>query len=221
MYTQSLNIKLFDSDYTFSAQSRTIYSFTSSNPLLSFTCFIPPPYSIPIHADLSTQTPKDLHIVKPFDICLIDPPWSMTTKSPTRGLTISYSQLSDSSLLQIPLDLWCNGIIWMWSFSSKLEVAISWLHKYNFFIVDTLTWVKASNDNVLQFSQGFYMKHGTEVCIVAKHHHFTVNFRKGVIEDILVDKSIKVKNQSRFMKSLRIFHQHHLPTVNCLEGNTT
>ena len=47
-----------------------------------------PPQCIPINADVTTYSWKDLYATVQFDVIMMDPPWQLATANPTRGKLI-------------------------------------------------------------------------------------------------------------------------------------
>lgn len=92
--------------------------------------WIPPPFCIPITADVREFDFKQLATTqrklegKLYDVMLTDPPWQLATHNPTRGVALGYKQLSDDFLLNIPFgELLENVII----FSTCLYVITQFL----------------------------------------------------------------------------------------------
>lgn len=62
-----------------------------------------PPHCIPIHANVTTYDWSRLYDSCQFDVVMMDPPWQLATANPTRGVALSYSQLTDADITALPV----------------------------------------------------------------------------------------------------------------------
>ena len=64
-----------------------------------------------------------------FDVIVVDPPWNLST-STKRGITLNYRKLNDNQIMSIPIEkLSKNGLIFLWTLNSKLNVSLQILKK--------------------------------------------------------------------------------------------
>ena len=63
----------------------------------------------------------------------MDPPWQLASSAPTRGVAISYSQLSDAAIASIPVQLLqTNGFIFLWVINNKYTKALELLTHWGY-----------------------------------------------------------------------------------------
>lgn len=100
-----------------------------------------PSHAVPIRADIRTFAFDSLissqihHAGRLFDVVLMDPPWSLTSTKPSRGVSLGYSQMSQADIRKIPVQkLQRHGCLFLWVINSKLEVGLEllehWGYKY-------------------------------------------------------------------------------------------
>ncbi|KEJ83130.1 MT-A70 family protein [Oxytricha trifallax] len=99
-----------------------------------------------------------------FDVIVADAPWDST------AINLNYETLSDSQFMtKIPIHrLQQNGYLFLWITNKKLEVALQYLEKIGYERIELITWIKISKENLLRDNIGFYLRHFTEFCIVAR-----------------------------------------------------
>ncbi|KEJ82446.1 MT-A70 family protein [Oxytricha trifallax] len=100
-----------------------------------------------------------------FDVIVADAPWDST------AINLNYQTLSDSQFMtKIPIHrLQQNGYLFLWiTNKKKLEVALQYLEKIGYERIELITWIKISKENLLRDNIGFYLRHFTEFCIVAR-----------------------------------------------------
>lgn len=135
----------------------------------------PPPYCIPILADIRTfrwdrlgKQQREL-TGRLFDVIMMDPPWQLATANPTRGVAIAYEQLSDDVIRAIPLHrVQTDGYLFLWVINAKYRLALELLQTWGYTFVDEIVWVKCNRSRRMAKSHGFYLQHSKETCFVAK-----------------------------------------------------
>lgn len=89
-------------------RGKNMHLFRNERENEELEVWIPPPFCIPITADVRTFDFKKLAKVqrktrgKLYDVIVTDPPWQLATHNPTRGVALGYNQLGDDFLMQIP-----------------------------------------------------------------------------------------------------------------------
>ncbi|KAJ3081315.1 MT-A70 protein [Rhizoclosmatium globosum] len=97
----------------------------------------------------------------------MDPPWQLASNIPSRGVTISYSQLSDQSIQNMPIPLLQHsGFIFIWVINTKYVKAFEFLEKWGYQYCDDITWVKRTIHRRMAKGHGHYLQHAKESCIV-------------------------------------------------------
>ena len=119
-----------------------------------------------------------------FDVILMDPPWKIQDfKNPTRGLALDYEQMNDNDIGAMNIEvLQKNGFIFMWVVASKVPLATTFFSKWGYRIVTYINWVKTTKNGLYSPSNGHYLQHAKETCIVGikgygfdgmRHEYFT------------------------------------------------
>lgn len=118
----------------------------------------------------------------------MDPPWQLSTATPSRGVAIAYDSLSDEDILKMPIDQLSHaGLIFIWTINAKYAVAINLMcifnylklflffasnichiEKWGYKMIDELTWVKKTINGKIAKSHGFYLQHAKESCLIGQ-----------------------------------------------------
>ncbi|KAI9330750.1 MT-A70-domain-containing protein [Obelidium mucronatum] len=132
------------------------------------TASIVPEHSVPINADVTTFDFESLASTTQFDVILMDPPWQLASNAPSRGVAISYSQLSDQAIQNMPVQLLqkTSGFIFIWVINTKYLQAFELLEKWGYKYCDDITWVKRTIHRRMAKGHGYYLQHAKETCIV-------------------------------------------------------
>ena len=89
---------------------------------------------------------------------MMDPPWQLSTSTPSRGVTIAYDSLNDDLITQIPMEkLQKDGFIFIWVINAKYRVAIDMMNKWGYKLVDEICWVKKTVNGKIAKGHGFYL----------------------------------------------------------------
>jgi len=132
-----------------------------------------PEDSIPISVDIRELDFKHLAQVhreikgKLFDVVMMDPPWQLSGANPTRGVTISYEALPDSSIGSMPIHLLQeNGLLFIWTINAKYRMTLQLMEKWGYKYIDEVVWVKKTCNNKIAKSHGYWLQHAKETCLV-------------------------------------------------------
>lgn len=126
-----------------------------------------PPHCIPILADVRTYNWRLLYEMSQFDVIMMDPPWQLATSNPTRGVALSYGQLTNKDIIDIPIhNLQENGLLFIWVINSSFDFAMTLFDTWGYEIVDELVWAKLTVNRRLAKSHGYYLQHAKEMCLV-------------------------------------------------------
>lgn len=92
-----------------------------------------PSQCIPIHANVTTYDWKQLYEHIQFDVIMMDPPWQLATANPTRGVALSYSQLTDADICALPVPkLQQNGFLFVWVINAKYKFTLDLFEKWGY-----------------------------------------------------------------------------------------
>jgi mRNA (2'-O-methyladenosine-N6-)-methyltransferase len=92
-----------------------------------------PPHCIPIHANVTTFDWSRLASVTQFDVIMMDPPWQLATATPTRGVALGYSQLTDDDIANLPIpQLQSNGYLFVWVINAKYKFTLDLFDKWGY-----------------------------------------------------------------------------------------
>ncbi|KAJ3103705.1 hypothetical protein HK100_004158, partial [Physocladia obscura] len=126
-----------------------------------------PEFSVAINADVLTFDFAKLAETIQFDVIMMDPPWQLASNAPSRGVAISYSQLTDASIESMPIEiLQKNGYIFIWVINTKYVKAFEMLEKWGYTYCDDVTWVKRTVNRRMAKGHGYYLQHAKETCVV-------------------------------------------------------
>ncbi|KAJ3243947.1 hypothetical protein HDU78_011610 [Chytriomyces hyalinus] len=150
-----------------SNEASDIFSVSSSTAVQE-DGFSIPEWSVPINADVLSFDFKKLGSITQFDVILMDPPWQLASNAPSRGVTISYSTLSDDAIQSIPMHhLQTNGFLFIWVINAKYVKAFELMEKWGYIYCDDITWVKRTVNRRMAKGHGHYLQHAKETCLVA------------------------------------------------------
>lgn len=80
---------------------------------------------------------------------------------------LSYDTLAKEEIMDLEVGtLSDRGFIFLWTINSQLQAAFECLNKWGYTYIDKLTWIKKTNNANVHISQGFYLLHSSEVCLV-------------------------------------------------------
>jgi N6-adenosine-specific RNA methylase IME4 len=147
---------------------------TTEESVFSDLCYVPedfmvPPHSIPVRVDVRFAPWEQLSAAADgnYDVIVMDPPWQLATANPTRGVALGYNQLSDESILSIPMEkLQRQGLLLIWVINAKYRVALQLFERWGYRLVDEIVWVKLTVNRRLAKNHGFYLQHAKETCLV-------------------------------------------------------
>lgn len=152
-----------------------------------------PPYdermenSISINADVMTFDFADLGRRAQFDVIVMDPPWMIQGSTMTRGVELGYEQMKveDIVLMDIP-KIQKDGFLFMWVVSSTFQAGAAMLEIWGYKIVSQINWVKTSRRGIYHPSNGYYLQHGKETCLVAKKGRGFDGMRPEKFKDLII-----------------------------------
>jgi mRNA (2'-O-methyladenosine-N6-)-methyltransferase len=127
-----------------------------------------PPFCVPLRADVRALDWAGLgEAVGGFDVVVMDPPWQLASKAPTRGVALGYSQLPNRDIEDIPVPaVQQAGFLFIWVINSRYQFALELMKKWGYRMVDDITWVKRTVNRRLAKGHGFYLQHAKETCLV-------------------------------------------------------
>ncbi len=63
----------------------------------------------------------------------MDPPWQLSSSSPTRGVAISYDTLTDNLISDLPIHkLQTDGFILIWTINAKYMTSVEMMTKWGY-----------------------------------------------------------------------------------------
>ena len=123
--------------------------------------------SIAINADVKSFKWDQFGKYQQFDVITMDPPWQIATTNVTRGVNISYEQLSVETIANIPLRyVQKNGYIFMWVIASQFSNGVMMLNKWGYKLETYINWTKISKYGRYMPSHGYYFQHNKETLLV-------------------------------------------------------
>ena len=152
-----------------------------------------PQQCIPVHANVTLFDWGPLASACQFDVIMMDPPWQLATANPTRGVSLSYSQLTDDSIANLPVrQLQTNGLLFVWVINAKYEWTLSQFKKWGYTFVDEIEVYRGDPDWVKLPFNG-------EGVTDAKAYHLHAVFEQRIRKDILAvrEAAAKLKAEAR------------------------
>eukprot|EP01137_Pigoraptor_chileana_P009591 Opistho-2@58097 len=138
-------------------------------PELEVEEFAPPPFCVPIRANVLSFDFRSLAAASQFDVIMMDPPWQLAGHAPTRGVALGYNQLPDSAIEDLPVPLLqTNGFIFIWVINNRFSKALELMDKWGYTFVDSVDWIKQTVNRRMAKSHGFYLQHAKETCFIGK-----------------------------------------------------
>ncbi|XP_004347573.2 MT-A70 family protein [Capsaspora owczarzaki ATCC 30864] len=130
--------------------------------------FEPPPHCVPIKANVLEFDWASLAAHCQFDVIMMDPPWQLASNAPTRGIALTYNQLPDAAIEDIPIaSLQRNGgFVFVWVINNRYAKAFDMLKRWGYRFVDSIDWVKFTVNRRLAKCHGFYLQHAKETCLI-------------------------------------------------------
>lgn len=156
---------------------------------------IVPPYSehikmaAPIQADIRNFDWEAFGKICQFDVIVMDPPWNIQPAQTTRGVDLGYELLSESEIaaMKIPL-IQSNGYCFMWVVASFLPVGVSMLQGWGYQVIDFVNWIKTSKYGRYRPSNGYFLQHDKETCLVGVKGHPIDGEDIDVFTDLIIDE---------------------------------
>ena len=127
-----------------------------------------PPFAVGIQMQITPEIFNSYFIDDYFDVAVFDPPWTLATQSPTRGVAIGYDVMKDEDPWKLDLSkVVQNGLLFVWTINSKIATVMTWFQKYDFKLQDTIIWIKLSNDDNEMKTPGPIALRQHELCFIA------------------------------------------------------
>lgn len=122
-----------------------------------------------------------------FDVIVMDPPWQLASRAPTRGVALGYSQLPNKDILDIPIpQIQQNGFIFIWVINSRYSFALEMMSTWGYTFVDDISWVKSTINRRLAKGHGFYLQHAKETCLVGKKGKDPPGLKRDIGSDVII-----------------------------------
>merc|ERR1712232_667273 len=174
-----------------------------------------PDNSIPIRCDIRTFPWKKLGNWCKFDVILMDPPWQLASKTPTRGVALGYSQLPNKDIMDMPIpSIQINGFIFIWAINSRYSFTLDLMKHWGYTFVDDITWIKSTINGRLAKGHGFYLQHAKESCLVGKKGKDYPYLNSNIKSDIIISQR---RGQSQKPEELYNYIESLIPNGKYLE----
>jgi len=191
----------------------------SDVPSYSQDFIIVPPYdeetqrSVSIKADVRTFDWERLGQICQFDVIVMDPPWKIQPTNSTRGVELGYEQMPQDEIAGMPIQLvQQNGFLFMWVVASHMPIGVSILQRWGYKIVGHLNWIKISHYGRYKPSNGYYLQHDKETCLVA----LKGNPPDGYDPDLFNDSIIQQREARQSQKPIELYELVEKMFPNCL-----
>eukprot|EP00924_Labyrinthula_sp_SR-Ha-C_P002066 augustus_masked-scaffold_99-processed-gene-0.2-mRNA-1 protein AED:1.00 eAED:1.00 QI:0/0/0/0/1/1/3/0/1782 len=104
-----------------------------------------------------------------YSLIIMDPPWTVGSGNPTRGVTLPYPTISNSSFkkLKMPLNHFPFGsILCVWVTNQSYATVLDWAFQEHFYLIEDLAWLKKNPTGKLHKSIGYFLQHSQETCLI-------------------------------------------------------
>lgn len=111
-----------------------------------------------------------------YDVVMLDPPWrlrgnevqvtqrSMFTNS---NFSLNYNTLTNEEIMDLPVgDLSQHGLLFLWVINSQLTAGLECMRRWGYQYANQIVWIKKTRNHKIAKSQGYYLLHSTEVCLI-------------------------------------------------------
>ena len=140
-----------------------------------------------IRHDVTTFNWEALGRAMQFDVIVMDPPWRIQPGKTTRGVHLGYEQMKVEDIQAMPLHfVQKDGFVFMWVVASMVHTGVQMLSNWGYQTVSEVNWVKVSKRGVYHPSNGYYMQHTKETCLVGKKGKGCEYFRPEKLQDTIV-----------------------------------
>eukprot|EP00924_Labyrinthula_sp_SR-Ha-C_P007835 augustus_masked-scaffold_28-processed-gene-4.112-mRNA-1 protein AED:0.46 eAED:0.46 QI:0/0/0/0.5/1/1/2/0/755 len=180
--------------FTFSLRDTSIYEVVAVNEqdVRRSTLYFVPDKARVLNADVLHPDFKMLYRefmpVLPT-VVIIDPPWRIGSKEPTRGGSINYHCFSDKDLLKLDFSYFQeSGFLMLWIVNSKRYVAEQMIVKNGYKVLDTVVWVKVSKHNKLQVGPGYYLRHVSEMFLLCGKGNYRSIMSHGQVVNVIFEQ---------------------------------
>lgn len=137
---------------------------------------------------------------------MMDPPWQLASRAPTRGVALGYSQLRNREIIDMPIPLLqAQGFLFIWVINSRYTFALEMMEVWGYTLVDDITWVKSTVNGRLAKGHGFYLQHAKETCLVGWKGDPTSQAHAQVQRNIASDVII-AERRGQSQKPEEIYH---------------
>ena len=140
-----------------------------------------------IRHDVTTYNWEALGRAMQFDVILMDPPWRIQPGKTTRGVSLDYEQMKIEDIQAMPLHLvQKDGYVFMWVVASVVHAGAQMLKQWGYELVSEVNWIKVSKRGVYHPSNGYYLQHSKETCLIGRRGRGCEYFRPEKLEDTII-----------------------------------
>eukprot|EP00924_Labyrinthula_sp_SR-Ha-C_P009660 snap_masked-scaffold_22-processed-gene-2.40-mRNA-1 protein AED:0.48 eAED:0.48 QI:0/-1/0/1/-1/1/1/0/1851 len=176
-------------------------TFTLLNDLSTF-------YLEPPNIQLYMENALDIVFDHPFankniyTLIILDPPWTVGSRNPTRGVSLTYPTISNSTFkkMKLPLNHFPYGsYLFIWVTNHSFLTVLEWTKDLSFFLVDEMTWIKRHKSGKLHKSLGYFLQHSQQTCLVFEMR----SSEKVQYQNTFEEDNIKAFNKYFYSQPLR------------------
>eukprot|EP00924_Labyrinthula_sp_SR-Ha-C_P013277 snap_masked-scaffold_45-processed-gene-1.5-mRNA-1 protein AED:0.38 eAED:0.38 QI:0/-1/0/1/-1/1/1/0/189 len=122
-------------------------------------------------------------------VIIMDPPWRIGSKEPTRGGSLNYQCFSDKDLMTLDFSYFqSTGFLLLWVVNAKRNIAEQLVVKNGYKILDTVVWVKVSKNQKLQVGPGYYLRHASELCLLCGKGNYRSIMSHGQVVNVIFEQ---------------------------------
>eukprot|EP00924_Labyrinthula_sp_SR-Ha-C_P001742 snap_masked-scaffold_64-processed-gene-0.37-mRNA-1 protein AED:0.39 eAED:0.40 QI:0/0/0/1/1/1/2/0/1625 len=191
---QGLEMDFDQFHFTFSLRDRNIYEVEARNErdVRRATLYYVPDEARVLNADVLHPDFKMIYTefmtISPT-VIIMDPPWKIGSKEPTRGGSLNYHCFSDKDLLTFDFSYFqSTGFLLLWIVNSKRHIAEKMISTNGYKILDSVVWVKVSKQNKLQIGPGYYLRHASEICLLCGKGNYRSLMSHGQVVNVMFEQ---------------------------------
>eukprot|EP01086_Lenisia_limosa_P004416 TRINITY_DN1970_c0_g1_i1.p1 TRINITY_DN1970_c0_g1~~TRINITY_DN1970_c0_g1_i1.p1 ORF type:complete len:333 (+),score=37.95 TRINITY_DN1970_c0_g1_i1:80-1078(+) len=172
-----------------------------------------PFHSVPINKDVRSIDWKALQREVKFDAIMTDPPWVLATERSTRGVHLSYNQLNDDDIANVPFYDLLNddGLLFIWVVNNRYTAALDLIEQWGLQYIDQINWIKTTSTRKQAKGHGFYFQHAKETCFVASKGNPKVAENHGCADTFFAER----RGQSQKPEEVYRLIEKLFPTGEC------
>eukprot|EP00924_Labyrinthula_sp_SR-Ha-C_P000802 augustus_masked-scaffold_7-processed-gene-4.64-mRNA-1 protein AED:0.15 eAED:0.18 QI:0/-1/0/1/-1/1/1/0/273 len=193
-HVQGMELDFEQFHFTFSLRDRNIYDVVAvkGSDIRRSTLYYIPEKARALNADVLHPDFKMLYqefMPTSPKVIIMNPPWKIRSKEPTRGGSLNYHCFSDEDLLSPDFSYSQDtGFLLLWIVNAKRTIAEQMISKNGYKILDTVVWIKMSSNQKLQIGPEYYLRHASEMCLLCGKGNYRSIMSHGQVVNVIFEQ---------------------------------